>query len=212
MKVIGITGCKGSGKGESALQVKALFPDENVKIVGFSDKLKVLAARALGFDRNDGALIALMDSMKRGAGISILYDEPDAPVSPYEDTSVLAYLSGRQYLQEFGNNTRRLLGDEVWINAVLPPVTGPFTHQTALRQMYPDVDVLVIADVRYPNEATRIKAVDGVNWEVLRPGCEPDGHISEKPLSRGLIDWQIDNSGNLENLNHEVEIAIEGTL
>lgn len=212
MKVIGITGCKGVGKGESALQARLLLPDENVKIIGFSDKLKVLAARALGFDRPDDELIALMDSMKRGAGISVLYDEPDVPMDPLKDTSVLHYLSGRQYLQQFGNNMRLLLGDEVWINAVLPPVTGPFTYQTALRQMYPDVDVLIIADVRYPNEARRIQALEGVNWEVIRPGCEPDGHISEVPLPRDYIDWQISNSGDISNLSHEVEIAIEGTL
>lgn len=212
MKVIGINGHKGAGKGEVGRLLKEELPGENVLLLGFADKLKILAAKALGFDRSDEECIDLMNSVKDAAYLSILYDEPDLPSTHIADNSMLHGITGRQYLQFFGDNTRNVLGYDVWVDAVLPGASGPLTHQSALRAMYPNVDYLVFTDLRYRNEAERVLAMDGVNWEILRPGCEPDGHISENKLPRQLIAHQIDNSGNLEHLRDQVRAAKEATL
>lgn len=193
MRVIGLNGFKQSGKGETARCIETLCaPEYNIKCVGFADKLKVLAAKSLGFGLTNSECIALMDSMKNDARISVGYK--------HEGKHSVQSLSGRQFLQNYGNYMRELFGEDVWINAVLPVSTGPLTYQSALRAMHPGVDILVLTDLRYENEADRVHQMDGEIWEVIRPGRESDGHISERPLPRPKVDRIIPNDSDLASL------------
>ncbi len=207
MRVIGVTGFQGTGKGVVSRFI-AEQAEGTVKLVGFSDALKVLAARSLGFNRPDAELIELMDSLKRSSLVSAFYDETYMPSTQFEDNAVFQNITGRQYLQNLGEEVRRLFGAEAWVDRVLPPVNGPFTHQSALRAMHPGVDVLVLTDLRHVNEAERVKALDGQIWEVLRPGCGPSEHITEQPLPRHLVDKQIHNYGGLIALREKVADAL----
>lgn len=203
MDLIGINGFKRSGKGTVAEIVTASRPDENVKSVGFADKLKLLAAHTLGYDDlTELQAIALMDQFKEDGFVTVGI------------STMVTTITGRQYLQNLGNNARNLFGDSFWIDQVLP---NPVLHegwvdnqnQVALAMRYPDVDVLCVTDVRYPNEAKRIKALGGVVWEVRRPGTASDGHVSETPLDESLIDWQIDNDGSYKLLRDRVFLALQ---
>ena len=189
--------------------------DAVVKGVGFADKLKVLAARSLGYHHlHESACIDLMDRFKE-----------DGFVAAYgthllEDTSDI---TGRQYLQNLGNEGRKVFGDTFWIDQVLPgPAVlwkddepgGPDDRRAAINRVkledrYPGVDCLCITDVRYPNEAQRIRDLGGVIWEVIRPGLKSDGHASEQPLPRELVDHQILNDGDMRDLEREVERAMD---
>lgn len=112
------------------------------------------------------------------------------------DQRVHAALSGRQYLQNLGNEARTVFGENFWVDQVLP------------REPLNDTSTLVISDVRYPNEAERIRALGGVVWEVVRPGVDSDGHVSEQPLPRELISYQINNNSSLAQLADHVEAAL----
>lgn len=213
MILLGINGFKTSGK-----DTLAGFIAEDVATAGyvadkvaFAYRLKVYAARALGFDRPDDKLVALMDSMKDESNISVFYDEPDVIPSVF-DTSTLHSITGREYLQHVGNEARKVFGDTFWIDQVLPNVQ-PFTHDESraaqLKAMYPGADVLLVTDVRYPNEAQRIKLLGGWVVEVIRPGLESDGHASETPLPRELVDWQVNNDGSLNDLKAEGEMLLD---
>jgi hypothetical protein len=210
MKIIGINGFKRAGKGETALAVHDLR--DNVTSVAFADKLKILGARALGAQGiADELCIAMMDQAKESWVIDIFLQPPD-----YYDESADHTLTGRQYLQNIGNEARGLFGDTFWIDHVLPnPVKYPST-QSALNHMrsvmYPHTDILCVTDVRYENEAQRIVDLGGVVWEVTRPGLESDGHASEQPLPRDLIDYQIRNVGDLAYLKTQVALALQETL
>lgn len=204
MQLIGINGFKHAGKGETG---NAVFDahDGIVYQVGFADKLKIIAARALGFSRPPRDLIALMDSMKETASFSIEYDEPTTGGGG----KFLHDLTGRQYLQYLGNDARELFGETFWIDQVLPdPRHAGWI--SALENRYPGIDCVVITDLRYPNEAKRVLDLGGSVWEVIRPGTESDGHASEQVLDRKLITRQIDNSGSLANLNDRVREALLG--
>ncbi len=204
MRVIGINGHKGAGKGEVGNLLESLM---GAKQIGFADKLKIIAAKSLGFDRTDQELIDLMNSIKNGAMFSVFYDEPGSPSTDLEDNAVFHNLYGRQYLQWFGQHMREQFGDTIWIDQVLPSVTGPYTYQTALRQMY-SASYLAITDLRYPNEAERVLALDGEVWRITRSGCSPDGHPSEEPLPDSLVTRTISNNGTLEDLEYKVLEAL----
>lgn len=176
----------------------------NVVGVGFADKLKIHAARSLGrLDLNDQECIDLMDEFKEDGFV-------------VSAGATAGTITGRQYLQNVGNEARKLFGDTFWIDMVLPNVVllegwgeKPEQAHGALTARYPGVDCLCITDLRYPNEAERIKRLGGVVWEVVRPGTGSDGHASEQPLPRHLVDHVIDNSGDLYALEREVERALD---
>jgi hypothetical protein len=201
MKLIGINGFKRSGKGTVAEIIEAIVADDDarVKSIGFADKLKLLAARTLGH-RDVGELqaVALMDEFKENGYVVTSGGTP-------------LTITGRQYLQNIGNEARDIFGDTFWIDQVLP---NPILHEgwerpgiELVQARYPEADYVLVTDVRYPNEAERVKALGGMVWEVLRPGTASDGHASEQPLPEHLIDWQIVNDGSFKLLRDRVFLA-----
>jgi Deoxynucleotide monophosphate kinase len=206
MKVIGITGRKRHGKGEVGAAITRLVPGS--KALGYADKLKLCAARALGFDRPEAELIALMDSFKVDAAINMVYVDPSTgQVTTHE-------LSGREYLQFLGTEGgRQTFGDTFWIDQVLPRPN--FAHPEAvdlmLKAMHGSIPVLAITDIRFDNEAQRVRDVGGEIWEVVRPsfGESADTHVSEAGVSRDLIDRTIVNDSDLDTLAWHVDQALE---
>lgn len=210
MKLIGINGFKRSGKDTTFRTVAALTPDYRVERRAFADKLKIMAALAIGFTGPDEHLIAEMDKFKEDGRIEIPY-EANAPFSglpmPGKRT-----ITGRQYLQWFGAHARDVFGLSFWVDQVAPLDDNAFyAIWSTIGRTGPIVglpELGCITDVRYPNEAERVLELDGVVWEVQRPGLESDGHSSEEPLPRDLITRVIDNSGDLLHLEREVEAAL----
>lgn len=212
MILIGISGLKTAGKDTAYRLLREQLKDEGLRVerAAFADKLKIMAARALGFDRPDEELIALMDSFKESAVINVDYRELDG-------AETLHTLTGREYLQHFGGRAREVFGENFWVDQVLPQPRR-YTSSNEISKAagsvevglrYYDADVLCITDVRYPNEAQRIKDLGGSVWEVVRPGLEPDGHSSEVPLSETLVDRKIINDSDFVALRHRVVGAIQ---
>lgn len=215
MIVIGITGLKRHGKGEAGAAVTRLVP--GAVALGFADKLKVSMMRALGFERSEADLIALADSLKVTSRIAVEYHEPDEIDLP--EFPRLHELSGRQLLQWYGTEGgRNTFGESFWIDQVLPNpaailqggVEEQIEHQ--LEQRYPGVPVLAITDIRFDNEAQRVKDVGGVVWEVVRPqlvDSSADVHASEQGVDPALIDTVIINDADLDTLEWRVLQALE---
>lgn len=207
MRLIGVNGFKRTGKGAVADIVADAYEGAVVQ-VGFADKIKIIAARALGFDRSDAELISLIDDLKIDSELAAYYSVEAAP---------LHVTTGRAYLQNFGNTAREVFGADFWVDQVLPrPRTligsSWYTHvqvrQGDLQVRYPAADCVVITDLRYENEAERVHALGGAVWEVTRPGVESDGHASEQPLPRNLVDVQIANDADLPTLEGRVKEAL----
>lgn len=202
MQLIAVNGFKRSGKGTVAGFIEELSPEKHVVGVGFADKLKVLASRSLGYtELSDQECIEKMDDFKEDGWVSSGHELPTYDIT------------GRQYLQNIGNEARQIFGDSFWIDQVLPNpafIEGwGDANGEALERRYPGVDILVITDLRYPNEAERVKSLGGVVWEVVRPGLESDGHASEQPLPRHLVDATIKNDRGLIDLMWETEKVLE---
>lgn len=207
MQLIGINGFKRSGKGATAAAVAAGFEGELVvREVGFADKVKLWAAMSLGITGTDGELIAMMNQAKESWEL-YAYDRAS-------NSSGCKFLTGREYLQHIGNRARHLFGEDFWVDQVLPQALPdkPVVAQHNLSYRYPGVDVLVMADLRYENEAQRVLDLGGVVWEVIRPGVESDGHDSEQPLPRHMVSYQIVNDDGLDVLHERTAAAIAETI
>lgn len=233
MHLIGINGLKTSGKDTTGRIVQHLYGDGDANVVraGFADKLKIMAAKALGLDGTDAELIARMDEAKESWVFTVKrHTKADVQgpmtvpgrLSPgWAVEEPVTNFTGRQYLQWFGGRARQVFGDTFWIDQVLPTPTMPAGMMprpkglpdpmglARVQGRYPDADALVITDVRYPNEAQRVKDLGGVVWNVWRPGLSSDGHDSEVPLPAELIDWVIPNDGSLSALEGQVERALD---
>lgn len=189
MRIIGLTGRAQAGKSTVARLIAEELEGQSVTVEAFADRLKVSAARALGFEGTPQDCVAFCDRLKLRGMVGAAIEDGDYVIA-----------SGRQFLQRYGTEAHRdLFGADFWTDAVLP--ADGSRH---------DADVLVVSDVRFPNEAERILDLGGEVWEVSRPGG-PDvgaGHVSEAGIPSALIDLVLLNGGTVDELRLVVRRAL----
>lgn len=219
MRLIGLNGRAGSGKDSAFEQIEnaSRAQGKTARRVAFADKLKLSAALALGFNPKDAAeAVAICDGLKATGVIDTAYHNPS------HGPAVLGqHISGREYLQRYGTEAHRdVFGTDFWIDALLPrPVMGyrggdpERMTRNALVARFPDVDVLVVTDVRFENEARRIRALGGEVWYLdadARLGAlPPDAHASERPLPSDCIDTVVYNNCELRAFQRRVVEAFQ---
>lgn len=119
--------------------------------------------------------------------------ETDDFADDFKENIQLCGLTGRQLLIAVGKALREHVSPNVWIEtADLPGAVDYF-------------DRVVVTDVRFPNEAAKIKELGGILIEVRRPGLPDD--LDETETAGAAIKWDhtIVNAGSLEDL--EVMVA-----
>jgi hypothetical protein len=99
----------------------------------------------------------------------------------------------RGLLQRFGTEVgREMFGEDFWVDYALNSIV--------------DGTKVVIADVRYPNEADAIKALGGKVYRVERDGVGPaNEHASENALEGYEFDGSIRNDGTIDGLYYNIE-------
>jgi hypothetical protein len=112
---------------------------------------------------------------------------------------------GRRWLQELGQGGREELGSFVWIRGL---------ERRARAQLGPGwrgADI-VVTDVRMPNECAWIHAHGGVVVRVVRPAIARTGtadqHATEVAVDGLDADFEIENSGTLDDLYARVETIV----
>lgn len=187
--IIGLHGRMGSGKDTFYELLKEEHTGEVIRRA-FADPLKISAARALGFVGGTEACIGYCNMLKERGTIKVLQDNDE-----------INEISGRQYLQWYGTEAHReVFGTNFWVDAALPEYDGMGHSEDTIFRILPRRDLVVFTDVRFANEAERVRQWGGEVWEVVRFDDDADGHASEQRLPRHLIDATIDNRGTLEDL------------
>ena len=230
-RLIGVNGFKEAGKDTTYSLARLAAPDQIILRAAYADKLKIQAAKALGLAAPNVQLIEWMNEAKEGWEFHITapFEEPhpEVPGCPVEILhELVTKFNGRQYLQWFGQSARETFGEDFWINQVLPvPIehtpgmdrldhwngnyhnmTNVLTAEEGIERG--DFDILMVTDVRYPNEAKRVLDLDGEIWKVERPGLVSDGHASEQPLPDDMITRLIVNNGDMNHLRQNVEALL----
>ena len=98
----------------------------------------------------------------------------------------------RRLLQVFGTEVgRKMFGENIWIDQAF--------KQAA------EYSRVVIADVRFPNEAEAIKAKGGFVWRINRHNHSAvNSHSSEHAMDNYMFDHVIYNDGSLDEFANEV--------
>lgn len=102
----------------------------------------------------------------------------------------------RRLLQEVGLVARDMFDQDFWV-------------VMALKNMGFD-DKIVISDVRFKNELSTIRQLEGQVFRVLRDGVGPaNTHISETEIDDSYFNAQIPNNGTLEDLEAYVDTLMK---
>jgi hypothetical protein len=105
----------------------------------------------------------------------------------------------REYLIKLGDGGRKIIQSDIWLDAVLPPAAS-----SAYASFMAHPQPLVISDVRYANEAGRIKEMGGIVIRITRPGCVAVHETEAKSLAETPYDYDIVNDGTLEEFRAKV--------
>jgi hypothetical protein len=175
--VIGLTGKKQAGKNAVA-KMLAVYSPLPVVEVSFAAKLKQSAAALIG---------CTIEDLERWK------NDPHATVAVgmmIDDAIVGHYQTVRTFLQRYGTEAHReVFGEDFWLDAALP--------LPAFLGSEPYADGLyVVTDVRFENEAQRVRDVGGIVVRVIGPPeveQAGDGHASEAPLPDDLVDYFLLN-------------------
>jgi hypothetical protein len=174
--LIALTGPAGCGKDTVCQMISERIP---VVRIGFADALKKSAAALLDVSVED------VEILKRLAS-------PCVGIMPHK------MMTMRKFLQRYGTESHRdIFGQDFWVNLAL---TGDDLAYNSTSK------AIVVTDLRFENEAFHIKQLHGVIIHINRPSghegyvVEGAGHLSEKGVPAGLIDFVLDNDCSLEAL------------
>ena len=187
--IIGISGKMGSGKDTLAEMISTLSSGENQYMVKhYADKLKKIV------------------SLLINVPVNLLNDQEFKKTNLSSDWGMTV----RELLQKVGTDgLRNNVHENIWINSLyadyLPK--GFSSMEEYLKSLQPgdfvkmDLPNWVIADVRFPNEATAVKEKGGILVRINRDLDITSDHASETSLD----DWEkwdyvVDNNGSKADL------------
>jgi hypothetical protein len=103
----------------------------------------------------------------------------------------------RELLQRLGTEVgHNLLGENVWVNLLSKRIAES------------EDDLVVVTDVRFPNEAEWILDLGGSLIRITRPGVGPvNGHASESLLSGFDVAYEVENVGDLNDLADSARVV-----
>ena len=177
MKIIGLGHKMGQGKGEVA---RVLRDHHGALIMRFADLLKRTAMQLATLARDD-----------------VYTQEGKATHSAF-----LGMTHGA-FLQTLGTLMREHVREDFWVQALAQRLD--FGRDNFGRDIV--FDLVVVEDVRYPNEAQWIRDMGGVLVKVDRPGYVPEGRDPNHPSETSLDGWEWDcvivNDSDVEALERK---------
>lgn len=185
--IIGIMGRKRAGKNEFAdALARASGRAHSVHSIAFADAIRDIMYAVdpiIGYE--DGEFVRY----------ATVVDEQG-----YE--AAKGYPEFRQFAQRLGTEGgRAVFGDDVWVDLVMSKI-----------EELPSSALVLVPDVRFPNEYEAIKAAGGYVVRVDRPSLvedEFDAHASETEWLRLEPDTVVRNDGALGDLALKAHVLLE---
>lgn len=180
-----------------------------VEILGLGTSAQVgkdTAASHLEDRFDDVCRVAFADKVKQIAMLlfGLSYEQCYGPVAVKEQVDPRYGLTPREIMQGIGEKMREIYED-IWVDTVFN-VTIPDLQ----KQGY---DKFVISDVRYPNEANKIKKEGGRVVKVVRDGAGASvgaNHASEVSMQNYAdFDASLENNGTIDEFFAKVDVLVE---
>lgn len=204
--IIGISGKAGSGKSTMA---DYLVKNKKFVSISLADPLKRFCREVYGF--SEATLW----------GSSDMRSCPDGRYQRSDGT----FLTAREALQRLGSEWGRTCYENTWVDLCMShasrvlggesydPVRG-FSHTLWELIFREKVVGVVIPDVRFDNEAERIKDGGGVIVRLSSPWSQASasgiqGHDSEAGINTGLVDHDLEVTKGLPNFYKQVDTLLE---
>lgn len=180
--IIGLCGYKNSGKDAVAAYLIKTYDFERK---AFADPLKHSVAALLNIPMQD------VDKFKNDPEMYVDL-RPNNP--GYFSESRLSF---REFLQRYGTEAHRdVFGKGFWLDATLP--IKSYVGKS-----------IVVTDVRFQNEADRIKELGGLLVQVYKPTIDVnDDHPSETEHLKFKFDHTITNRGTMTLLFDKIEMMM----
>jgi|TARA_Y100000296_G_C5069826_1_gene204301 energy-coupling factor transporter ATP-binding protein EcfA2 len=174
--VIGISGKIKSGKSRVAKTLSKILKEEGkqVKIKSFAQPLYEVVSRLYDTD---------IKTIKKDK-------QENLPIYIHTRTtnSGMVMTNYREILQTIGNTARDYGDSDIWVNAL-------FGYEN---RKINNGDCWIIDDMRYLNEAQRIRDLNGILIRVERDLHQPNEHIAENSLDT-WGDWDLIIENNFDN-------------
>lgn len=238
LEIIGISGKARSGKDTVASEIQGILEAQsgvNIVRYNYADPLKAFVMDWLGWDREHGwgslkeTILIPNFSLKRlemmlfkhfsdhpSCGI----DERSAPIfaKKFQDILIKKERLGN-FITESGNKVERLVASPrelfQWVGTDLMRDCAHNSFWVNYLDKFENFDgVLLVADVRIENEASKIRSMGGRILHIERPECQQvAAHSSEDGIAVLEEDKTIVNDTTLEQLSQNVlEYLREETL
>lgn len=179
--IVGVAGRIGAGKDtvfQRAQLLASKFSLPAPERMAFADKLKDSVAALFDLNRAD------IDRLKMDRHARVVIEDKGRGLS----------MSFRDLLQRYGTEAHRhVFGPDFWVNALLPE---GFDHSNRL---------IFITDMRFPNEAARVRSLGGVTVRAFGPESMDASihlHASETALDGWRFDAHINNTVRGDNFKH----------
>lgn len=178
MKIVALTGPKGSGKDTIADIICKRF--QRVTRVAFADPIKQVVQHIFLLDKQNNDQY---DRIKRsrielcGGNLETTWKS----------------VSGRHVVREIGMLMRSYDTNQF----------TKYVHDEIVKAQN-NSDIFVVTDMRFDNEYIMLKEHGAKIVKITRPDYHYDGHITERGFNDYLVDVVIDNNGSLEALEEQV--------
>lgn len=185
MKIIALTGPKGSGKDTVADLIVGHYQAQwkTVHRLAFADPIKKMVQHIFKLDNTSNKQY---DRFKRST------------LDVFDVDKIMCSVEGRHVVREIGMLMRNY--DEKQFNNYIEDYfkSARFTNN----------NVFVITDLRFDNEYTMLRQWNANIVKIDRPGYHYDGHITERGFDDHLVDFTINNQGSLLDLTSSVQDLI----
>ncbi|CAB5220449.1 hypothetical protein UFOVP233_79 [uncultured Caudovirales phage] len=109
-------------------------------------------------------------------------------------------LTPRHLMQTLGTEWgRRMVHSDLWINLWKEKLPGMG-------------DLVVVDDLRFPNEAMAVRQMGGIIWRVIRPGVPVSDHPSERLQAEISVDATLLNTSSIGALCGLVDAEVQKAL
>ena len=187
IKIIGIHGFARVGKDSTAqFIIQHIFEDKKCFVLAYAKPLKYALHNTL--------LAQFRNLFSKELSEQILEELQGEYIKPL-----------RELYQVYGTEIiRNKVYFDFWIDSLLSEI---IRHQKEGK----NINVYIVPDVRFNNEAETLKSVDATIVNVTRDERGVDesnpiySHASEKEISKSFIDVVISNDGTLEDLENTIK-------